>query len=194
MELFITVSGTKMDSERVKEHRFGRMEANTSVSGKTIRPSVKVDLFMLTGMFTRAIGKMIRLMAGGYMSTWMEPNTSEIGKMIDNMVMAWKLGQTPQNMKVIMNMVKNTVLELLNGLKIHYTLVSFTTIIFMGEASILGLIIENMKESGEQTKCMEKERLPGLMEESMLESMPKTRKRAMENSSGQMEDAIEENG
>ena len=128
------------------------------------------------------------------MSTWMEPSTSEIGKTIDSMDMAWKLGQTLQNMKVIMNMEKNTVLVLSSGLRIHYTSVSFTTIIFMGEASILGLIIENMKESGELTKCMGKERLPGLMEESMWESMPKTRKRATESSSGLMEDAIEANG
>jgi hypothetical protein len=42
MEHSITVNGTKMDSEREKERRFGKMAVSSSDTGKKIRLLVKV--------------------------------------------------------------------------------------------------------------------------------------------------------
>jgi hypothetical protein len=57
-----------------------------------------------------------------------------------------------------------------------------------------GQIIENMKENGEQIRCMAKEPLHGLMVESISENMLMIRKKDMENLIGRMEDVIVENG
>jgi len=43
--------------------------------------------------------------------------------------------------------------------------------IFMGMECMFGLITENIKENGKETKCMEKEPQHGLMEEVMRESI-----------------------
>ena len=57
-----------------------------------------------------------------------------------------------------------------------------------------GRIIENSKESGEQTKCRAKVHSRGPMEESMLASTLKTKRKDMANSSGQMVGVTEESG
>tara|TARA_B110001450_G_C17596766_1_gene471185 strand:- start:235 stop:471 length:237 start_codon:yes stop_codon:yes gene_type:complete len=72
--------------------------------------------------------------------------------------------------------------------------VSSTTIISTVKVSTLGLIIENMKATGEPTKCTEKALSTGPMEESMLESTLRIRKKATENSFGLMADATEASG
>ena len=116
------------------------------------------------------------------------------GKKIDSMDMVSKPGLIMLVTKETMNMEKNMELELSNGQMALLILESFTTIISMAKASILGLTIENTKATGEQTKCTAKVLSIGQMEESMLENTPRIRRKAMENSFGPMADAIEVNG
>jgi hypothetical protein len=68
-----------------------------------IRPMVKEGLFMLTVIYMRETGQMIRLKEEVYMSIWMEPNILETGKKIDSMDMELKLGRMELSMKEIMN-------------------------------------------------------------------------------------------
>jgi hypothetical protein len=68
-----------------------------------IRPMVKEDLFMLTVIYMRETGQMIRHKEEVYMSIWMEPNILETGKKIDSMDMELKLGRMELSMKEIMN-------------------------------------------------------------------------------------------
>lgn len=58
----------------------------------------------------------------------------------------------------------------------------------------LGLTVENMKENGELTRCMEKEPLVGLMVVNILDNMLKTKSVVTVNSYGQIVDVTEENG
>ena len=74
------------------------------------------------------------------------------------------------------------------------TLENSITIISTVKESIPGQIIENMKETGELIKCMEKEPLTGPMEGSMSVSILRTRRKAMVNSFGLTVDATEESG
>ena len=60
-----------MDTEKVKAHRYGKMAASTSVTGKTIRPMEREGSYTLMGMFMRVTGIMIRLKAEEPMSTSM---------------------------------------------------------------------------------------------------------------------------
>ena len=58
---------------------------------------------------------MIKPMVTGYISMLMEPNIKAIGKMIYNMDLEQKLGQTNQNMKVNIALAENTDWEPTNG-------------------------------------------------------------------------------
>lgn len=97
-------------------------------------------------------------------------------------------------MKAIMSSEKSTALELSNGQISQIILVNFITTIFMERAYIPGLMEGNMKASGEQTKCMEKELLFGLMVENISGNTPKIKSVVTANSSGQIVVVTEENG
>ena len=57
------VSGWKAQRlELAKECRNGRMEASTKAIGLITRPMAKADSYTLTGMYTLADGRTIRLM------------------------------------------------------------------------------------------------------------------------------------
>ena len=43
MVLYTMANGTKMDFEKAEEHRFGKMAASTSATGRMIKPIVKED-------------------------------------------------------------------------------------------------------------------------------------------------------
>lgn len=72
MELFIMGNGQPMDWEMAKEFNYGMMDLYTLGIGETIRLTERVDWFMLTVMFMRAIGSAIRLKEEALMNIWME--------------------------------------------------------------------------------------------------------------------------
>jgi hypothetical protein len=137
---------------------------------------------------------MIKLMAEALMSILMVQSILVIGLKINSMAMELRYGQMEVLMKAIMNLVKNMELVLFNGLMVVLTLENFTVTIYMEWGYTLGKMVENMKENGEQTKCMVTEHLNGQMVVDMLVSILKIRNKDTENSFGQMGDVTEENG
>jgi hypothetical protein len=55
---------------------------------------------MLMVMYMKENGKMIKLMAWGFIHIWMEQDTMECGLMINNKDLVLKNGLMEQNMKV----------------------------------------------------------------------------------------------
>jgi hypothetical protein len=83
--------------------------------GKMIRPMDMGDLSTLMEIAIMVIGLMIKLMEEVYTNILTGQNISEIGKRTSNMDMELRHGQMLQNMKEIMNMEKNMESEHLNG-------------------------------------------------------------------------------
>ena len=194
MELYTTVNGPKMATERAEELKSGKTVASTLAIGKMIKPTVRGDSFIPMVTYTTENGSTIRPKVEVLMSTWTVPNMSETGKKIDNMDMESRPGLITPFMKAFTSMVRSTVSELLSGLKAPLTSVNFITTVFTERVCTHGPTTENTRVNGEPTKCTVTEHLLGLMVENMLVSTPMTRRRGMENSFGQMVDAIEENG
>lgn len=74
-------------SDKVKEDKFGQMVPCTRVGGRTTKPTVREDLFMLMVTFMMANGSMIKLMDSVFTAISMEPNTKVTGRKINNTVM-----------------------------------------------------------------------------------------------------------
>jgi len=191
---YIMVNGLKMAYERAKVSNCGKTVANTKVIGKTTKPMATADLFIPMETAISETGSMTKLMAEVHTSTWMAQLTAVTGKKTSNMATELRPGLMLPNTKVTTNMAKSMVSELLNGPTDLHILENSTIITFMARAFILGLIIENMKVSGEQTKCTERVRLFGRILENISENMLKIKRRAMVSSFGLMGGAIEENG
>ena len=71
-------------SDMAKEFKSGPTAQSTKAGGKTIKPMVKVDSFMLTGMSIMDSGWMIRLKDMECIFIWMGQDMKESG---------WKRGQ-----------------------------------------------------------------------------------------------------
>lgn len=121
MELFMLVSGLKKVLDMEEECKFGEMGQNMKATGRMIWLMEKEDLSILMVMYMRESGQMTKLMEEVSIYIWMEPNTMENGKKTNNMDMDKRPGQMGLNMKAIMNMVRNMVLEPLNGPTPHNT-------------------------------------------------------------------------
>ena len=72
-------------SDREKESKLGQMVPCMRVGGKTTKPMVKVDLFMLMEISTTVSGRMTRLMDSEFTHIWMELDTKVSGRKISNM-------------------------------------------------------------------------------------------------------------
>lgn len=80
---------------------------------------------MLMGIYLKASGNVIKLMAKEYISMSMEQDMKVNGRMIFNMDMALKLGMMGLNMKEIMLMGRSKAKEHILGLMgKHYHLIS----------------------------------------------------------------------
>jgi len=187
-------SGQWMASEKVREYRYGGMGLSMKDTGGTIRPMVMEGLYILMGTVTMEIGLMTKLMGGALMSIWMGRSILGIGGRTNNMGMEWRRGLIKLSTREIMSTEKNMGLELSNGQTDQHTLGNFITIIFMVKVYIPGLTVENMRVSGELTRCTVKALLVGRMAENILDNMLKIKKEAMVNSFGLIKDAIEVNG
>jgi hypothetical protein len=185
-ELYLKVTGPRMDSDRERVFKSGKMAASISATGNKIKPMAKVDLYTLMVMSTRVNGTTTKLKEEELTNTWMGPNTSVTGKRTDNMAMEWKHGQIKPSMRATTSMVKNMVLVVSSGLTPHLILENSTIITFMAKVSIHGPIIGVLKENGARIKCMVKEHLHGLMVENMLVSTLMTKRKATANSCGLM--------
>jgi hypothetical protein len=110
MELSIQVNGIQV-SEMVLVVKCGQMAQDMKVIGNLIKPTVKENLSMLTVIFMRANGSMIKLMEKVLILTPMELITMVIGLMINNMVSEWSHGLMGLNTKVTISTVKKKAKE-----------------------------------------------------------------------------------
>jgi hypothetical protein len=145
------VCGPEKVNVREKELKSGRMEVNMRATGKMIKQMIKEDLFMLTEMFTKVTGTMIKLKEEVPMNIWMEQNMLETGKKIGKMAMVLRLGQIMLNMKETMSLERSTVSALLNGPMDQLILENSIITTFTEKEFTHGLTTENMKESGVET-------------------------------------------
>ena len=93
-------------------------------------------------------GSMIKLMALESIVILMELSMKDIGKKINNMVMDQKPGQMVPDMKANTFKEKNMGLEGLHGLMEVLIMDNSQKIISKEQASIIGLMEENMKALG----------------------------------------------
>ena len=188
------VNGPKTATERARALKSGRTVANTSATGRMIKPTEKEGSFTLMVMYMRVNGSTTKLKAEELMNIWMEQNTLETGKKIGNMGMGLKLGQIAQDTRETTSMERSTVSVHLSGLIVHLTSESFIIITSTERECIPGPTTVNTKVNGEPTRCTVKVPLLGPMEENTLVNTLKTKRRDMVSSSGQMEDATEVSG
>ena len=97
------------------ESKFGRMELNTKGFGKKIKLLGKESFTMLTEMFLKANGKMIRLMDLGFIDIVMVQFIKVAGSKISSMGTALKLGLTTPHMLVCTRKGKNKEEASING-------------------------------------------------------------------------------
>ena len=115
MAPYIMANGLSKVLEKVRVSSYGRMAVSMKATGKMIKPTEEEDLSMLMVTAIMAIGLMIRLMVVEPTNIWTEPNTLEIGKKTNNMVMESKHGLMLQSTKVIMSSERSTVSVLSSG-------------------------------------------------------------------------------
>ena len=89
--------------DMAKEDVCGLMGASIKDFGKGIWPMGMGELFMLTGIYMKGSGKMIRRMATEFTLNLTEPNTTENGLKICKMVMVLKNGQMVHISKELIN-------------------------------------------------------------------------------------------
>jgi hypothetical protein len=174
-------------SDKARADRFGLMDPCTKVGGKTIKPTEKEDLFMLTEMCMMANGWKTKHTDLVYTVISMVPSMKAIGRRINSMEMGWRHGQTVQNMKANMFKAKNTEPADSLGLTEVLIMDNSSKIIFKEKGNIIGLMAENTMVFGLITKWKVTEYLPGLMVVATKETMSTTKKKAKVYFSGQME-------
>lgn len=79
-------------SERDMEYRNGLMVQNTKATGAETKPMVGENLSILTEMFMKEIGIIIKQMVKGHLLIRMEQNIKASGKMTSKMGLELKLG------------------------------------------------------------------------------------------------------
>jgi hypothetical protein len=194
MAQFIKGNGQLMALGKVKASKFGEMVLNMKGIGDKIKLTAMEELFTLMGILMLESGRMIKHMVEALMNILTERSILVIGLKINSTAMELRYGQMEVLMRVIMNLEKNMELELFNGLMEVLTLENFIVTIYTEWDYTLGKMVGNMKENGEQTKCMVKEFLVGLMEGNISESIMKIKRKGLENLYFKMEEDIVGNG
>lgn len=151
---FTKGNGHPMVLGKAKDSRSGETAQNTKDIGEKTRQTAMAELFIPMGMPTSESGRMIKRMAEALMNILMGQSILAIGLRINSMAMGSRCGQMEALMKAIMNLEKNMALEHFNGSMEVLILENFIVIIYMAWGCTLGKMVESMKESGEQIKCM----------------------------------------
>ena len=138
----------------------------------------------------KGTGLMIKPMDLEFIHIWMEPDTKDIGKKINNMAKAKKHGLMVLFMRESIRMEKSIIRECLGGQMEQSIMENSMIIIFTAKVAISGQMEESTMVIGDTTRCMEAESSGGQMEEGMRESMWMTRRQDKEHLSGQMGENI----
>merc|ERR1712086_208497 len=135
--------------------------------GEIIRPTERVVLFMLMVTCMTVCGLMIRHMAMVFTAIWMELNTKEIGKRINNMDRVLKPGLMVPSMMVNMYMERSMDKVDSLGLMEAHILDNSKKITFKVTEHTTGLMADNLSDPGSIIKWKVMVHSPGLMVESM---------------------------
>jgi hypothetical protein len=90
---------------KVSASKSGQMAPSMKDSGRTIRPTGRVNCIMLTEMFMKVSGSMIRLVDRGLIRMKMGPNMLGSGRMISRMGLGFSSGSMGRFMKASTKMV-----------------------------------------------------------------------------------------
>jgi len=173
-------------SVKVKENKSGLMVQCMKVGGEIIRPTERVVLFMLMVTCMMVCGLMIRHMAMVFTAIWMELNTKEIGKRINNMDRVLKPGPMVPSMMV--NMYMERSMDKVDSLGLMEAHISDNSkkITFKVTEHTTGLTADNLSDPGSIIKWKVMVHSLGLMEENTKEIMQMIKKKVKVLSTGQM--------
>lgn len=124
----------------------------------------------------------------------LELNIKDIGKMICNMVRAFKYTQMVTNMKECLNKENEMDREHITLQKVKYIKVNGTMEKLKVLEYVLGLMVKNMKDIGKIIKKMDKELIIGLMEDNIKASIETIKSMEWGLINGLMVENIQENG
>ena len=131
----------------VSVSRNGQVVKSMSANGKTIKRMERGGFSMLMEISMLEISFMTNLMATEYIFMLIRQNTLVNGKMICSMAKVLKAGQMAQSMSAAISLVRR-----------------------VARASIIGLMVPNLKEIGSTTQSADVESINGKMEDSTLET------------------------
>jgi hypothetical protein len=154
----------------VGEYRFGWTGQDMRATGRTTRQMGEVGLSMLMAMFTRANGRMIKLMVKESTPIQMALAMKEIGKKISSTAMALRDGPMVLAIKDSMLRGRNMGRVNLSGQTGVLSAETFMTTTLRVEVSMNGPMEEFSMENGKITRCRGMEHLLGLMGENMSDS------------------------
>jgi hypothetical protein len=174
--------------------KFGVMAVFMKDTGKMIKLTETVDLFMQMEIIMKVSGRTTRPTDSENILIQMAQNMKAFGLMINSMDRVRKNGQMALNMKETINMGKKMGSVSFYGPTCHLIKEISTIIISMVTENISGLTEENTQATGYATKCMEKDFSLGKMAESIKEIIMTIRSKATVYLLGQMEDNMTDNG
>lgn len=177
-----------------KADRSGLMVQFMKAGGQMIKQMAVAVSFMVMVMSTKENGSMTKLTLKVSTPILMEPNIQVAGKRINSTVMVLRHGQIRLDMKAIMLMEGKKERANLHGQMALTLMESSWITIFMAKVSIIGVMVEDMREIGATTRCMAMEYSHGVMEESIKESMSMIKKKEKGDLNGQIIDNILVNG
>jgi hypothetical protein len=144
--------------------KFGQMVGATKVNRSTEWHVVKANSGTLMAIYTKASGKMIKLMAMAYTNTQTVPSTLVTGEMICSTDMAKRLGSMAHHLKGYIMKDKNTATVPTCGQITLSSLEVGKTIKFAAMAFTSGQTGVNTKAPGGTIICMVGELMSGLMD------------------------------
>ena len=171
----------------VKEHKPGKMEPNTLVTGGMVWPKEKASSIMLMVMYIPVNFSKIEQMVSAFTFTQTDKNMKVSGKTI------CKTAQVKKNLKMAANMmeclktVKNGDKVLINGLTVQSTSVIGLIITSKETESIHGQMEEYIKALGKKTNSTVKEFTTGQTADDTTENMSMIRNMDSEHITGQTE-------
>lgn len=132
----------------VQAFRSGRMVRNTRDFGKMVKPTEKVNLFTLMGIYMKETGRMTRLVDMASIFIIMERSIREIGLMITSMAMVFNLGLMAASTKVLTNKGRKMVRGNTSGEMEAFTKEAGRRIRLLDMEYTFGQMVENIKAIG----------------------------------------------
>jgi hypothetical protein len=142
--------------------KFGVMAVFMKDTGKMIKLTETVDLFMQMEIIMKVSGRTTRPTDSENIHIQMAQNMKAFGLMINSMDRVRKNGQMALNMKETINMGKKMGSVSFYGPTCHLIKEISTIIISMVTVNTSGLMEENIQVTGYVIKCMEKDFLLGM--------------------------------